>query len=49
MVEPVVTTTYGKIAGYEKDGLFIFKGIPYAVPPIAAQRLLPPQPFKPWS
>ncbi len=28
-VEPVVTTTGGKVEGYEKNGLYIFKGIPY--------------------
>ncbi len=49
MAEPVVTTTYGKIAGYEKDGLCIFKGIPYAVPPVGAQRWLAPQSLKPWT
>lgn len=34
----VVTTKYGKIRGYIDDGIFAFKGIPYA----QAQRFMPP-------
>lgn len=48
-VEPVVTTTGGKVEGYEKNGLFIFKGIPYAAPPIGEKRWLAPEPVKPWK
>ncbi len=48
MTEPVVTTKYGKIEGYEKEGLFIFKGVPYAAPPVGASRWAAPKPPAPW-
>lgn len=44
----IVETTAGRIAGYEKDGLKIFKGIPYAEPPVGALRFAPPVMKKPW-
>ncbi|MDP2919625.1 MAG: carboxylesterase/lipase family protein [Dehalococcoidia bacterium] len=48
-VLPVVNTNAGKVEGYYRDGLFVFKGIPYAAPPAGENRWLPPQPVKPWS
>ncbi|CAI3936047.1 Carboxylesterase type B (PnbA) (PDB:1K4Y) [Commensalibacter communis] len=39
----------GKIQGYFNDGLAIFKGIPYAAPPINSYRWLPPQPVQEWQ
>jgi para-nitrobenzyl esterase len=39
----------GKVEGVYKDGLFIFKGIPYAAPPVGELRWMPPQPVKPWQ
>ena len=47
-VEPIVTTTAGKVEGYFREGLYVFKGIPYAAPPIGERRWLPPEPVKPW-
>lgn len=44
----VVETKDGKIKGNYQEGLYIFKGIPYAAPPVGEQRWLPPQPVKPW-
>ncbi|MHA2120907.1 MAG: carboxylesterase family protein, partial [Promethearchaeota archaeon] len=35
----IIKTTTGKIRGYGDDGLQIFKGIPYAQPPIGELRL----------
>ena len=29
-----VTTRYGRLAGEEQDGLHVFKGVPFAAPPI---------------
>jgi para-nitrobenzyl esterase len=45
----IVDVNYGKIKGYIKNNLHIFKGIPYAEPPIGDLRFIPPKPKKPWS
>ena len=45
----IVKTRAGKIEGYEECGLFVFKGVPYAEPPVGALRWFPPQPVKPWD
>lgn len=42
---PVVQTRAGKLKGYEFDGVFIFKGIPYAT----AKRFQKPEKVKPWE
>ncbi len=47
--ENIVETDAGKIEGYQQRGLFVFKGIPYAAPPVGQQRWLPPGPVEPWS
>lgn len=39
----------GKIQGYDGDGIKIFKGIPYAEPPIGDLRLNIPKPKGPWE
>jgi para-nitrobenzyl esterase len=38
----VVETTSGKIEGVFRKGLYIFRGIPYAAPPVGERRWLPP-------
>jgi para-nitrobenzyl esterase len=45
----VVVTQHGKVRGSVADGVFAFKGIPYAAPPFGGNRLRPPQPVEPWS
>ncbi len=45
----VIETKSGKIEGNYQEGLYIFKGIPYAVPPVGERRWLPPEPVKPWK
>jgi para-nitrobenzyl esterase len=45
----VVKTKSGNIEGSFEDGLYIFKGIPYAEPPVGPLRWMPPQPVKPWN
>jgi para-nitrobenzyl esterase len=49
MSQAIVNTKSGKLEGYAVDGLFVFKGIPYAAPPVGNLRWMPPQPVKPWS
>jgi len=44
-----VTTDGGALIGVEQDGLRIFRGIPFAAPPVGALRFAPPQPAPPWS
>lgn len=41
----VVTTSYGKVAGYIENDIYTFKGIPYA----EAERFMPPHAPKAWE
>ncbi len=45
----IVDTRSGKIEGFESDGVHMFRGIPYAVPPVGARRWQPPQKEDPWE
>jgi para-nitrobenzyl esterase len=45
----LVETKSGKLQGAYEDGLYVFKGIPYAAPPIGELRWMPPQAIQPWS
>ncbi len=45
----VVTTRAGKTRGAFADGVYSFKGIPFAAAPMGANRFQPPQPITPWS
>ncbi|HEX3272776.1 MAG TPA: carboxylesterase/lipase family protein [Ktedonobacterales bacterium] len=49
VANPVVKTRAGAMRGAVANGVSVFKGIPYAAPPVGANRLLPPQPVAPWS
>ena len=49
---PVTTTvevTGGTIEGVEQDGILIYKGIPFAAPPVGDLRWKAPAPAKPWT
>ena len=46
--ETTATTTMGAVRG-ASDGGLMFKGIPYAAPPVGPLRFLPPAPVAPWS
>ena len=48
-MNPVVTTRSGEVRGSAIGGVNTFKGIPYAAPPLEANRFLPPQPVEPWA
>jgi len=44
-----VETTAGAVQGRLKDGIFDFRGIPYAAAPVGELRFRPPQPVQPWA
>jgi para-nitrobenzyl esterase len=45
----IVETATGKVQGLVKDGVQVFKGIPYAAPPVDDLRFRPPQPAPRWD
>jgi para-nitrobenzyl esterase len=47
--QAIVSTGNGNIEGEFKNGLYVFKGIPYAAAPTGNWRWMPPQPLNPWS
>jgi para-nitrobenzyl esterase len=46
--EPVVEVAEGALRGSWVGDVAVFKGVPYAAPPIGALRFEPPQPGAPW-
>ncbi len=50
-ISKVITVTGGEIQGYadEASGVSIFKGIPFAAPPMGDLRWKAPQPVEPWE
>ena len=45
----IVNTQSGKVAGFVRNGIFGFKGIPYGAPTGAENRFLPPKPPIGWA
>jgi para-nitrobenzyl esterase len=45
----VVEISYGKLRGFCRNGIFIFKGIPYGDSTGGENRFMPPRPPKPWT
>ncbi|WP_251064317.1 carboxylesterase family protein [Streptomyces sp. ISL-44] len=46
---PVVNTRSGPVRGVVEDDLVVFKGVPYAAPPVGPLRWRPAQPHQGWS
>jgi para-nitrobenzyl esterase len=46
---PVLETKQGKLQGVERNGMVMFKNIPYAAPPVGELRWRPPQPAQGWT
>jgi para-nitrobenzyl esterase len=45
----VVETSAGKIRGFKRNGVYIFKGVPYSASSSGANRFMPPMKPEPWS
>ena len=45
----IVATRSGKVEGLERDGIEVFRGIPYAAPPVGPLRWRAPQPEPAWD
>ena len=46
---PLVEVNSGKLEGTYQNGIYVFKGVPYAAPPVGPLRWLPPQPPLKWD
>ncbi len=45
----IVNTKYGQVQGIQEGNLNVFRGIPYAAPPIGERRFKPPNSLQPWE
>ena len=45
----IVATRSGKVEGFERDGVHVFRGMPYAAPPVGSRRWQPPQREEQWA
>lgn len=46
---PIIQTRAGRIEGVTRNGIQVFKGIPFAAPPVGRLRWRAPQPVKAWK
>ncbi|MEV6999032.1 carboxylesterase/lipase family protein [Streptomyces sp. NPDC093982] len=49
MVGQIADTTHGPVQGVTGEGVRVFKGIPFAAPPVGRLRFQPPQPPETWT
>jgi para-nitrobenzyl esterase len=49
MTGAIVDTRSGKIQGVEQNGIHVFRGIPYAAPPVGPRRWKAPEREAPWN
>lgn len=47
--QAIVETRHGKVRGALRDGIFVFKGVPYGKDTSRAARFLPPEPPAAWT
>ncbi len=45
----IAQTRSGKLEGEEREGIHVFRGVPYAAPPVGAKRWRAPEREAPWS
>ena len=45
----IAQTRSGRVEGEQRDGIHVFRGVPYAAPPVGAKRWLAPEREAPWS
>ncbi|WP_085523712.1 carboxylesterase/lipase family protein [Tuberibacillus sp. Marseille-P3662] len=49
MSATIVETRYGQVKGEQIEGVYVWKGIPYASPPVGSLRFRPPEPPEAWE
>ena len=49
MTDALVSTSAGSLRGTDVDGIAVFKGIPYAAPPVGRLRFRAPAPVETWD
>ena len=49
VTEPVVRTAAGQVRGRAENGVAVFRGIPFAQPPVGHLRFAAPRPARPWD
>ena len=49
VTEPVVRTAAGQVRGRVENGVAVFRGIPFAQPPVGVLRFAAPEPARPWD
>ncbi len=45
----VVETQHGRLRGADEGGVIVFRGVPFAAPPVGPLRFRPAQPVVPWA